>query len=361
MVLWSRTTTTTTTVRHGCLSRFLSTRAEKGIVLGIMSETYNKWERRAPLCPEHVHKLLERNLASSDKNATIQKVLVQPSTKRIFTDIEYEQAGAFVQEDISGADLILGVKRPLQPESMTPGKSYLFFSHTIKGQPENMDLLHYVLEKKIQLFDYECIVDSGGTKKNCKHRRLVAFGKYAGIAGAHDCLFALGRHLLNQGYSTPFLNIPQTYVHSDFNDMRVCLERAGKSILAGQLRHMDPLVFCLTGKGGNVHSGALEVLQLLPYQHITVEELPTLHKKPRPHLCIFIASLETRDLFKHKYWLHFNREHYQKNPFEYYSVFHDTIAPYISVLVNGMYWDERYPRILTKDQMKNLYESGKKK
>jgi alpha-aminoadipic semialdehyde synthase len=343
--------------------RLSSQLAKNGVVLGMMRETYDKWERRAPLCPQHVERLLGRGTVmsgSSSEISTIQKILVQPSTNRIFTDTEYERAGALVQEDITGADLILGVKRPLKPESLKPEKAYMFFSHVIKGQPENMDLLHYVLENKIRLFDYECIVDGGEGNNNCKQKRLVAFGKYAGMAGMHDGLHALGRHLLNQGYSTPFLNIPQTYVHSDFDDMRACLEKVGENIASGRLMNMEPLVFCVTGKG-NVALGALDVLKLLPSQHITVEDLQRIHANPSPHKCIYILSLGTQDLFQHKYWRHFDRDHYQKNPFEYESVFHSTIAPHISVLVNGMYWDERFPRILTKDQMKDIHEGGKKK
>lgn len=105
--------------------------------LGIRREDKNRWERRVPLCPEHVERLVkEYNV----------KVIIQPSKRRIFPDSQFIDAGALVQEDLSTADIIMGVKEvPLN--SLIPNKTYLFFSHTHKGQPYNMSLFQEVLDK----------------------------------------------------------------------------------------------------------------------------------------------------------------------------------------------------------------------
>lgn len=82
-------------------------------------------------------------------------------------------------------------------DSLIPGKTYCFFSHTIKAQESNMPLLDAVLEKNIRLIDYERIIDEDGS-------RQVAFGKYAGIAGMINILHGLGLRLLALGHHTPF-------------------------------------------------------------------------------------------------------------------------------------------------------------
>jgi len=66
----------------------------------------------------------------------------------------------------------------------------MFFSHVIKAQEENMEMLDDILKKKINLIDYEKITNDAG-------KRLVAFGKYAGNSGTVDILSGLGSFLLN--------------------------------------------------------------------------------------------------------------------------------------------------------------------
>lgn len=59
----------------------------------------------------------------------------------------------------------------------------------------------FVFNQKIRMLDYECMVDG-------KNQRLVAFGKYAGMAGTIDILHGLGIRLLAMGHRTPFLVSP---------------------------------------------------------------------------------------------------------------------------------------------------------
>ena len=145
--------------------------------IGVRREDKNKWERRVPLTPDHVRALVKQGF----------RVIVQPSPRRVFPDSAYAEAGAELGEDLSSAATILAVKE-VPVDLLLPRRTYVFFSHTIKAQAENMPLLDAVLERKVRLIDYECITEGGvhGAK------RLVAFGRYAGIAGAIDCMRGLG-------------------------------------------------------------------------------------------------------------------------------------------------------------------------
>jgi hypothetical protein len=223
-----------------------NTKRSDVVRVGILRETYNLWERRAPLTPHHVHQLLKEyndgncaelddssngcnNNRMSTKNVRVQ-VLVQPSTLRIFPDSSYAQAGAIIQNDLSDCHILLGIKRPIISSSSSsssssthlyPNKTYAFFSHTIKGQFPNMDLLRQILYHRVQLLDYECvyepIIEPATIPSNealspimpPQHsKRMISFGPFAGRAGVIDTLHALGRRLLyrkNNGFNTPFL------------------------------------------------------------------------------------------------------------------------------------------------------------
>ena len=148
--------------------------------IGILRECKNKWERRCSLTPTEVKVLVGQHGF---------RVLVQSSSNRCFTDTEFEEAGAVIQEDLSDASTIFGVKE-VPIENLMENKTYFFFSHTIKAQDYNMPLLDKLLEKKIRMVDFECIRNPE-TKD-----RLVAFGRFAGIAGAFDFLRGCGEFML---------------------------------------------------------------------------------------------------------------------------------------------------------------------
>lgn len=116
-------------------------------------------------------------------------MLVQPSTNRCYTEEEFEIAGAIIQEDISEASVIFGVKE-VPIKDLIENKTYFMFSHTIKAQPYNMPLLDEFLSKNLRIIDFECITDP------TTFQRLVAFGEFAGIAGAFDFIRGCGEFLL---------------------------------------------------------------------------------------------------------------------------------------------------------------------
>lgn len=311
-----------------------------------------------PLCPNHVQELLQ------NESSKITKVLVQPSTTRIFSDDEFCRAGAILRDDLSEADIILGIKATPQ-HLMLKNKTLLLFAHVIKGT--NIPFLMNILEDSIRLIDYECITGSSTTSSN---KRLVAFGEHAGMAGMIDILQGLGQQLLLSGingtsYSTPFLCCPRSYMHRNIEDAFASVAAIGRDISSSQ--GIPPLIFAFTGKG-NVTNGALRVFQKLPVQWIsTKEELKQVASSNResegcPNVYGYMVKPE--DIFalkeeEQQRHLVFNNYHYRTEPFKYKSMFSQSIAPYINVLVNGAYWDERYPRILTKKEIRDLYRQGK--
>ena len=118
--------------------------------VGVVREAYSKWERRAPLTPDHVARLTRSGVAT----------FVQPCSKRIFDNAEYTAAGAVITDDLSQASAIFGVKQ-VPVEQLLPNKTYMFFTHTIKAQEENMPLLDECLRRNIRLLDYECVRKDG--------------------------------------------------------------------------------------------------------------------------------------------------------------------------------------------------------
>lgn len=209
-----------------------------------------------------------------------------------------------------------------------------------------------ILEKNIQLFDYEAIAEDvkDAATGQSKKRRLVAFGKFAGIAGMIDTFQALGRRLLAAGYSTPFLNCSPAYVYYDLDDAKRCIEEMGRHISSDGLpMSLEPLIFAFTGKG-NVTNGALEIFKLLPHKMITLEEARSIKDSPGPHSCVYGLLVDQKDMVKKidDVGEEFDVRHYRCNPSEYESIFASNVAPVCNVIVNGIYWDERYPRKCVK-------------
>ncbi|XP_021342744.1 alpha-aminoadipic semialdehyde synthase, mitochondrial-like isoform X2 [Mizuhopecten yessoensis] len=304
-------------------------------VMAIRRETINVWERRAPLAPRHVRKLVKNGI----------KVIVQPSNRRAYNMIDYAQCGAVIQEDISEASLVIGVKT-VPIDQLMPDKTYAFFSHTIKAQKDNMPLLDAILEKNIRLIDYEKMVDDKG-------QRVVAFGKYAGVSGMINILHGLGLRLLALGHHTPFLHIGPSHNYTNTEMARRAVRDAGYEIALGRLpKSIGPLTFIFTGSG-NVSQGAQEVFQEFPFEYIEPEHLPNVAKHGSTSK--LYACVVSRDShFVRKDGGKFNAEEFELDPSKFLSVFSHKIAPYASVIVHGIYWDPSAPRLLTIPDAKTL-------
>ncbi|RZB72029.1 Alpha-aminoadipic semialdehyde synthase [Glycine soja] len=232
-------------------------------VVGILAESVNKWERRAPLTPSHCARLLHGGTG-------VSRIIVQPSTKRIHHDALYEEVGAEISQDLSQCGLILGIKQP-KLEMILPDRAYAFFSHTHKAQKENMPLLDKILAERASLYDYELIVGDNG-------KRLLAFGKFAGRAGMIDFLRGLGQRFLSLGYSTPFLSLGSSYMYPSLAAAKAAVISVGEEIATqGLPLGICPLVFVFTGSG-NVCSGAQEIFKLLPHTFVDPSKLRDLHR-----------------------------------------------------------------------------------
>ncbi|ABQ07786.1 NAD(P)-dependent oxidoreductase [Flavobacterium johnsoniae] len=208
---------------------------------GIIKERKNPPDRRVVFSPNELTKLKQ-----SYHEASVE---VESSDIRIFSDEAYKNMGITVTDDISNCDVLFGVKE-VPVENLIPNKAYFFFSHTIKKQPHNRKLLQAVLEKNIDLYDHETIVDA-------HDHRLIGFGKYAGMVGVYNGIRAFG-------IKFELFKLPKAESLS------------GKDALIEQLKRitMPALKFVVTGTG-KVGSGAKEILDAIKVKEITVDNYLT--------------------------------------------------------------------------------------
>ncbi|MCF8105657.1 MAG: hypothetical protein K9K64_09250 [Desulfohalobiaceae bacterium] len=309
----------------------------------IRAEDKNPWEKRAPLVPEDVSEIMAR---------TGGEVLVQKSAKRFFREDQYQQAGAGVCRDMSPGDIILGIKE-IPEDKLLPEKTYLFFSHTIKGQAGNMPLLKKIMAGGSTLIDYERIVDD-------QNRRLVYFGRYAGDAGALDILALMGEHWKQQGLATPFSECRRAVDYASVQEGKDHLRRIGREILdKGLPRELCPLVIGVLGYG-NVSAGAQQIFDCLPVRRIAPEDLHSLakDKEPDPH-AVYLTVFKEKDLVRPKEG-QFSLRDYYDHPENYQSCFEDYL-PHVTILVNAVYWDSRYPKFVTWEGLRRTKEKQGKR
>ncbi|CAL5199116.1 unnamed protein product [Lathyrus oleraceus] len=315
-------------------------------VVGVLSETVNKWERRTPLTPSHCARLLHRG---------VSRIIVQPSTKRIHPDVLYEEVGCEISHDLSPCGLILGIKQPTL-EMILPDRAYAFFSHTHKAQKENMPLLDKILAERASVYDYELIVGENG-------KRLLAFGNFAGRAGMVDFLRGLGQRYLSLGYSTPFLSLGSSYMYPSLAAAKAAVISVGEEIANhGLPLGICPLVFVFTGSG-NVCSGAQEIFKLLPHTFVDPSRLSELHKMEankarhgsKRIFQVYGCIVTAQDMVEPKDPMNvFDKVDYYAHPEHYNPIFHEKVAPYASVIVNCMYWEKRFPPLLSTTQIQDL-------
>jgi alpha-aminoadipic semialdehyde synthase len=316
-------------------------------VIGIRREDKSKWERRTAITPQHVARLIEQH--------PHLKFVVQPSDKRIFRDIEYTKAGATINDDLSECSVIFGVKEVPIDELMA-NRTYVYFSHTIKAQDYNMPMLDHILREKIRLVDYEKITDEEG-------RRLVAFGKFAGNAGALDFLFGIGKYFLNLGFSTPFLNCSYAFTYKNLEKAKEIIRDCGESLAEeGIPASAGPLIFAITSSG-RCSQGVLEILECLPIKIVDPDDLESIvqDKDNIAHRSVvYVTFIETQHMVKpadpNKT---FSKEDYYTKPDSYVPIFHEKYLPYVSVIFHCMFWDPKYPKLITSEQVKELAEAKK--
>ncbi len=315
--------------------------------IGIRREDKNIWERRVPMTPEDAQD------CQADHGL---EVIVQTSKIRVFKDDEYLKADIAVQEDLSPASTILAVKE-IPIKVFEPGKTYVFFAHVIKGQPYNMPMLKRMMELGCNLIDYEKVTDDKG-------RRLIFFGRHAGLAGMIDTLWAFGQRLAWQGTPNPFSQIQQARHYKDLDEAIAALERVkGQIEIEGLPEAASPLILGIAGYG-NVSRGAQEILAHLPVVEIAPEEIEATAESivPCPIRCKDASRhVLYKAVFKEEHMVepvspgdHFELQDYYQHPEKYCSKF-ETYLPHLTILINAIYWDTMYPRLVTKDYVKRAY------
>lgn len=279
--------------------------------VGIIREGKVPPDERTPLSPEQC--------AKAQAILALQ-IVVQPSPIRGFTDAEYVAQGIELQEDLSDCDILMGVKE-VPIDWLIPEKTYLFFSHTIKKQVYNRPLLQAILAKKIRLVDYEVLTNEAG-------QRLVAFGFYAGIVGAHNALWTWARR-------TGQFSLPRLCESHDYAAM----------LQVYQQLDLPPLRIVLTGTG-RVASGAVKNLLDMGIRQVTPEAFLAEH---------FISPVFTQLAAEH-YVRHrestrpFDKVHFYQNGSEYVSTF----AAYYKradILINGIFYDPKAPAFFSVEEM----------
>lgn len=310
--------------------------------IGIRREDKNIWERRVPLVPSDL------GLLRSEHSVGFS---LQPFPTRAYRDAEYLAVGAQIDENLTDCAVFLGIKE--MPLDFFRGDlAYLFFAHVVKGQAYNMPMLRKILDLGCCLIDYEKITDESG-------RRLVFFGNEAGQAGMIDALWALGLRLTEEGIENPFVWVRKTIEYPRLRTAEDAIEAVGEDILHGGVpEEIHPVVFGLAGYG-RVSVGAQDILSNLPVIEISPDELlapPPGTFDSRRH--VYKVVFREEDMVEPVDPSHpFKLQDYYDNPDRYHGVF-SRYVPHLTVLMNCIYWTAKYPRLVTKKFIRDLYGKG---
>lgn len=283
------------------------------VKIGILREGKVPPDKRVPLTPQQC-KTVETIYPNVE-------IIVQPSPVRKFKDHEYSDLGIKVSEDLTECEIIIGVKE-VNIEDLIPNKQFLFFSHTFKKQPYNRDLLRAILAQKIQLTDYEVLKD-----KN--NKRLIGFGRYAGIVGCYN------------GFRTYGIK------HGLYNlkPANECHDRKEVEQELKKVNLPDNAKIVLTGFG-RVGHGAREIIDLLPIKEVSPEEfLSKDFSEP------VFTHLEVEDYFGRKDGKEFSKSEFYSNPELYKSTFPRYLSK-ADMYIPCHYWSSKSPFIYTREDLK---------
>ena len=279
--------------------------------IGIIREEKMPPDSRVPLTPEQC-KMIQQKFDVS--------ILVEPSPDRCYSNEEYQNAGINLTNDLSGCDVLLGVKE-VPVSKLVDDKSYFFFSHTIKEQAYNRKLLQAILAKNIHLIDYEVLT-------NDKGQRLIAFGFFAGMVGAHNGILTYGR---------------RTGLF-DLKRMKDCFDYEEAKDIYKKLS-LPPIRIVLTGTG-RVASGAASVLKDMGIRKVD----PEIYLKDDFSEPVF-TQLHCKDYAARKDGQPFVLQNFFDHPENYKSIF-EPYTQRTDILINGIYWDNKAPAFFTKADMK---------
>jgi alpha-aminoadipic semialdehyde synthase len=214
-----------------------------------------------------------------------------------------------------------------------------------------MEMLKKLVDLKASLIDFECITDEN-------NKRLVFFGRYAGIAGMIDSFYTLGRRLLAEGYQTVFSRVKMSYQYPDLATAKAALKEIANDFAKNGPGDFDqPMIFGFAGYG-NVSEGAQEIFDIFPYREISPAELLKLDK----------SSLATNELIKvvfreedtvenkNKDAGAFDKQNYFDNPQNYRSKFYQYLS-HLTCLINCIFWAKDSPKLMTLEECEKLFRS----
>jgi alanine dehydrogenase len=278
---------------------------------GLIKERKNPPDRRVVFSPSELLDVIKRFPEAIIK--------VEASDIRVFSDSEYAEKGFEISDDISDCDVLIGVKE-VPVENLIPNKKYFFFSHTIKKQAYNRKLLKACIDKNIELFDHETIVNENNT-------RLIGFGRYAGIVGAYNGIRAFG-------LKYEIFNLPKAE------------KLPNKEALITQLKKpfLPPIKIVLSGKG-KVAMGAKEMLDGMKIKEVSVEDyLSTTYTYP------VYTMIDVKDYNIHKDGSAFDKKDFYANPQNYNSNF-ERFAEVSDIFMAGHFYGNGAPVILSKEML----------
>ena len=276
--------------------------------IGIIKERKSPPDRRVVFTPE----ILAKALQTFD---TLEAV-VEPSPIRIFPDQAYADKNIPLSDDLSDCDVLIGVKE-VPVEDLIPNKTYFFFSHTIKEQEYNRGILQTCLAKNIRLIDHETLVDEN-------NKRLIGFGRYAGIVGAYNTLRAFGLK-----YELFTLKKAEQMLHTE--DLIAQLKK----------QYFPPIKIAVTGNG-KVSHGIMEILNGMKAKKVSIEHFLT-QKYDIP----VYTQLEVMDYYKRTDGGEATKADFYANPEQYESNF-ERFTKVTDVLITGHFFKHGSPKILTR-------------
>ncbi|MCE7055397.1 NAD(P)-dependent oxidoreductase [Algoriphagus sp. AGSA1] len=282
--------------------------------IGIIREGKNPPDKRVPFTPAQLKDI-------QDKHRGELSIQVQSSSFRAYSDDEFREMGVEVVDDVSECDVLFGVKE-VPVADLIAGKTYFFFSHTIKKQPYNRDLLRAVLDMNIRLIDYEVLKDEQG-------KRVVAFGRWAGIVGAYNAFWTYGKKtgLFDLKRANECLNLEE--LHQELSKVQ-----------------LPPVKIILTGSG-RVGHGAMEVLDAMHIKEASVDDFLHLYFEEPVYV-----KLKSEDYNRRKSDGGFDREEFHAFPERYESHFLK-FSEAGEILISGAYWNPDAPRLF---ELKDIAE-----
>jgi saccharopine dehydrogenase (NAD+, L-lysine-forming) len=274
--------------------------------IGIIREGKTQPDKRVPFTPNQLN-AIQRDYAGK---ISIQ---VESSQARAFSNSEYVDAGIQVVSDLSDCDVLFGVKE-VPIAQLIAGKTYFFFSHTMKKQPYNRKLLKAILEKNIRLMDYEVLKDEAGD-------RVVAFGRWAGIVGAYNAFWTYGQ-------KTALFDIKRAKDCFDLQELHLELTKV----------QLPPVKIVVTGTG-RVAKGASEILKKLNIKQVLIEEFLFQYFEES----VFVM-LKSEDYNRRKSDGGYDQAEFYKYPERYESHF-QKFTEVAEILIAAAYWNPASPRL----------------